>query len=969
MEDPQIAKLNQQIAEYNNRCEFEKKRYAELYQKVIQTYNEYQSLQQAGTQETNPNPIEEDQNALKAKLMKDFHELQSFYSALKYERFKREIGEVKSPAELQSLLNTAASFLIQFNESMPKLITQRENRIDRCLKLQSEIAAIQKDIQPIRQQAKNEIQDSRQQTLSIKNKINFLQIDKINKRLKHFSDRYQNEVEIANLEGKIASSQTRYVSQMAALQSLQYVSILLENKENLTDEQTKHIIDQTDDLDKMFKFKDKNNKKKALEKINKAVDDLNNVRNNATNKINEILVGFTKIAQLENSTISQINECKTKSDMTDLEISKISNDIKRFQSMNQSLASEIEEYKKDVKEIEEDNLKLQDEIKKSEEYRSKTKEDMDKIEKDLKQKRKEKENLLLESKKLENEYEKSSSDFISALNDLLKANSNPELKKRNDEIAKQIKDINTKMKEVRLFNDIDMPYNNFLLSDVKTELDQVKSSRNENVKITNVQLFYNSQPGNMFSVVRVPSLPFYIVKTAHIKLALDAVFYPNNIDPLYPGTIVVATLIGKYIDIILLASSIITVIDTAIKSDVANIDPNTIGQHTPQEMVQLCDKDHPYLYNKLLPYIKEKPLTVEDVINRGLAFLYNLIKVHPVSESIKKDVKNLLKLADNKIGNPTEYSQKLKSLLGFDINPKDPKKKRQSTYLKKGEEKEASYSLGAMFIDTKIDEKDRKPDILVTKKSMSFKEKEIDRISLVDVNTLSDLDFYNLFAFIQFNTYQKLAAVDLVLNYRIDKKSHYIEEMIDLQNNTIKFIKLQIKPKESKNKNDDNNELTIIKRWLRIAKIARNKFNLFFFDIIITALSESKDFKQLKVDLAKDAKELEILTKIEPYLKDQKFADDTLAEIKKVYNNENSNNWFYIPSFQGQFSTIKNFAVLISDKSYKTVNNIVHLQHVREIADQLYFALSGIHAKVEFVLNPDIIRALEKKILSMEEST
>ena len=186
----QIAKLNQQIADYNNRFEIEKKKYADLSQKVLKVHAEYQSLQQKLSQDTDQSPVEEDQTELKKKIRNDFEKLKTYYSALKYERFKREIGEVKSPAELQYLLNTAASFLIQFNESMPKLITQRENRIDRCIKLESEISAIQKDIQPIRQQAEARIKESRQQTLEIKNKINYLYIDKINKRLQHFSDRY-----------------------------------------------------------------------------------------------------------------------------------------------------------------------------------------------------------------------------------------------------------------------------------------------------------------------------------------------------------------------------------------------------------------------------------------------------------------------------------------------------------------------------------------------------------------------------------------------------------------------------------------------------------------------------------------------------------------------------------------------------------------------------------------------------------
>lgn len=434
MADPQVERLNQQIAEYKNRTELEKKKYNEISQKVRELYQQSQTLAQQtqqNQQQQQPNETPVDPEKFKSEFENDKELLKDGYAYIEYERFKQEIGDIQKPTDLNNLLNTAASFLIQFNEPMPRLVAQREKKIERCKQLESEILATQNDIKPISQQAEKEIKDYRQEQLTHQNKINYLQIDRINKRLQHFSDRYTRETEISKLEGQIASSQTTYAYQNAALNGLQYISLLMKNGDKqFTPDQISQIKSHTDNFNSIFVFKDKEQYEDELNKISKAAKKLNKSRKEATTKINEVLSGFNDIAQLELSINNEINTNKTSTNMSEFGTHQVTNEIKRLEALNSTLDSEVAENNNDADQLEAENSKLEQEIRKSEEYRGKTEKDMAQIEKQLKEKQDNKEKLLAEHKSLEEEYKKSSKEFLSTLAQITKANKSPELQKK-----------------------------------------------------------------------------------------------------------------------------------------------------------------------------------------------------------------------------------------------------------------------------------------------------------------------------------------------------------------------------------------------------------------------------------------------------------------------------------------------------------------------------------------------------------
>lgn len=965
MADQQIARLNQQITEYKNRMEIERRKHDEYSKKVREYFDEKQRLTQIASQSNSEQPI--DAEKLRAEFSEDMKKLQKGYAYLEYERFKKEIGDITKPSDINDLLNISASFLIQFNEPMPRLIGQRDRVIDRCRRLENEIAAIQKDIQPISQQTEEEMKESRKQSLSIQNKINYLQIDRINKRLQHFSDRYKRETDISKIEGQIASSQTTYAYQKAALDGLRYVSLLLKEGKSFAPDQIEQIKKHTDNFNKLLKFKDKDQYDKKISKANKAAKKLNKTRKEATRKINEVLSAFSRMAQLEFSAINEINEINTNINMTELENYRVINEIKRLNALNNSLDSEIAEYQKDANEIIAENAKLNEEIQKSEEYRGKTLEDMNKIEKQLKEKQESKEKLLNEHKSLENKYQKSSDDFLKAISEI--GNKTPEIQKSSEELTNKIKSIKSKINDTRIFEDIERPKNACILDQVKQDLEEIKKA-SDPTKIDNIQIVYNIQPNDMFSVTRFPPLQYYIVKTAHIKLAFDAIFYPYNVGILYPCTLITATLLGQIKSISLFTSSIINLINNSIKSNATNIDPNTKEKHTVEEMVEKFDKVHPYQFNKLIPFSNGKTITLKDVLIRSLGLLIKLIKIHPVNEATKNEIKNMLTSVDEKLTDQTEYSTTIKNLLKFNIDPKAAKKKRAATS-KKNDEQNISNENS----ENVVDEKDRKQDVPIEKVGMSIKEKDLDRISFLDTKTISDNDFYNLFTYIQFNSYHKIVGADLILKYKpIEPQSPaYVEEMIILQANTTKFIKGQLQGQTAKSGKADD-PLVCLKRWIKIAEIAFNNNNIFFFQAIAQSLFEysNKDFDKIKTEFIKDKEASNKFNIILAYARDKNESTSKLSEIQKAYFDKASKslnpNWFYIPSFNENFSSVDKLKELLSQSDlYEVVENKLQMKYIREIAEQLYFSLSGINSQITFKLNPDVVHGLEKRLAPTTE--
>ena len=389
------------------------------------------------------------------------------------------------------------------------------------------------------------------------------------------------------------------------------------------------------------------------------------------------------------------------------------------------------------------------------------------------------------------------------------------------------------MNDIRIFEDIEKPKSTIILDDAKHELEEIKKASEPTI-IDNIQFIYSTQPNGLFSVIRIPALQYYIVKTAHIKLAFDALFYPENVDKMYPCTLITAAIMGSIKDFPLLLTSIIELINNTIKSNLTNIDPNTKGPHPPEELIKNFDKAHPYKFNKLIPYISTRPLSLKEFLIKSLTFLINLVKVFPISESVKNDIKKMLTTVDEKLTDPKEYSDTLKCLLNLNVDPKMAKKKRSAT--KKVDDPIIPLESATSF--EIIDDKDRKQDIPIEKVGMSIKEKDLDHISYLDVKTINDNDFYNLFTYIQFNSYQKISATDLITIYRANnpQKATYAQIMIMLQDNTIQFIKGQLTPNQGGKGGKIEDPLISIKRWTRIAEIALKNNNIFFFQIIMKSL-------------------------------------------------------------------------------------------------------------------------------------
>ncbi|OHT17333.1 hypothetical protein TRFO_12501 [Tritrichomonas foetus] len=921
-----VLKLQDQIRTYNEKLQEERQKYNMLVmsiQQLEQNYHQYYPLYTfISEQEKRINYWKDQVEVIKMDLLnKRDMQYQKFLS-LEYKDFISHYGNINE-TNLMEKLNEAASLLVSLDEEAAKLQSQREEIMMDCRKIQNETAAIKQDMDPIREQTKNDEIQTRQSNHLIQNKINYLSLDRINKRNNFIAKQFQEKTEIKMIESQIEIEKTKYIYQEHALKGLNLIHSLL-NMQNISNEDKEskksQILSFIEILDNEFPIGD--DFEKQLKNTKNETKHLLKLRKGQISNINTLVGGLEKMVAIEDKTISLIDNNITQNDINSFDQLKTANLIKRTRQQNTSLKEEIEQEKEDISERQKYLSSIKEDIESANKNKDITTSKLNKKKEQLNNLRQKRQTMQNQYKEKEKEWNSFSGSFLLTLKTISDKYQSELFKKSYDELNQDIEAVkkNIKLDEAIKKRRIPSKTEQEIFS--KEQHTKLQNAITQNIKINNIQLIYSIMP-HALSIEQNDNLQFYIISFAKPNYACDALFYPYNIDPLYPSSLLMAVLINHYNKKTYMNDTMLSLI---------NLVSHTLSNDTKND----GQPRNPFTFSSVKPDCDDTPVQPENIVNGALSFIDCIAHLQPFIGEVKKLVNSLLTDINNK-----SINEKAQNLSLF-LNP--PSHKRANTERSRG----LSFARGHMDKEkdkTEVENKTIRGKPNYRELNTSLKAKDYEQIALL-TNIFSDNDFYKHFEYIQFNVYRQLTAYDLI---------KYCQDPCEVTDTMKKFDHVLMKLKgyiiDQIMSAEGGGLETIIMRFIKVAKIAYHNNNYYFLAAICEAFAnDGRIIEKIETELSskpKLAAARKIFNDLKKINENDKDARERCKD-KKVAQ--------FIPD-KLLFNRLKS---LLTDPTFSIKNDLLPMSHYRKIAEEISFLLQGQDSYIEFRLIKTLVEHINK---------
>ena len=910
----------------------------ELDANINQVYPTYQALY---SRETNLNAWKNQIENMKYSILDESTKIEPMRKKLKVLVMNDLYGEITTK-NLNDKIEEASNILVKLDGETAELNKKRESIIESYKECKSEISAIQNDVTPMKMQTEQMIRKTRNSNRAIQQEMEELKIKNLKDSIKYCSESLSEDAKAFEARLSHAKNQVEILYQSdvtnALTQALYLITQEVQSNVDLHMKTRDEFVKSIPHLEGLLPLSKEQDE--MIDHSNDITKTIIQDRNNIISQINMLIGEIEKLSVLKNKTIEEIDNCQTEIDIKTFEQKKIKEQHTQLHQQNNKLQKEIkdkietiEEQKKYISQIEEENKRIEN-------YSSITKENIVENKANLK-------NLKKEEIEIRNKYIESQKSLERKANEFLKSISlfknipynKPEF---NEKIDKMYKEIDEKTSAItkQLYN---------TENEYKSSQDQLQYQLsfahyilfNYNLsvenKITNLEFIYSAHP-NRFTITKQinDNSQLLIIQNASPLFVSQALFYPENKDPIYPYTIYIS-LICTYS-----GNDRINVLKDCLQSL-----KSYLSLTFENKEIKGLEKA-PFKFNDFpIP-----DTTIELVSERALNFIKSIIYMSPRIANdtlINPIISNIILLFSN---TNIKFSNKIHELLQ-EINMMQGKIKA-STGESTNNYRIPKYKLISIHF----------------RKDNNTLDKLIYNLSISETTICEHLNFYH------FILYMNVTAEDVIA--LLTKKNRTINLPQSIQNILEEEKRIRDLIVSQIVQPDKEMMTTAFYRWVEIGEKALESYNLFLYCSIYEGFNDTRITAPINENIKEGDKYKEIYKK----RKDALF-DDTVNTTHSIF--KNSTSALKIPDFtietmfaglfcnsdktlaqsknifndlaQRYFDRIK-----LTNKKYKyqVLDDMLPMEFFRTVANEAVVFLSGQNSEPEFQISEELFSAIKK---------
>ncbi|KAH0794639.1 hypothetical protein GPJ56_001391 [Histomonas meleagridis] len=936
-----VVNLRKQIADYSAKYQSLYQTSQELAAQIrqldqnrSQVYPTYQAI---FTRNSNLEEWQKQVQNIQKMIIATAQQQQPLKELIEIQYLNDQYGEITA-ANIDRRLIDASGLLAQYDNEANNLQTQRENILNSCRQLQNEISAIKQDMLPIKTQTEVDTKRTRENNHKLKKQITESRIQKYRKLINFKTGHLEGSNKTIESESLYAISKQKYISQKNAITALNYSYSLFNPVGQSTDLQKDHSDEITNMIDKIKSTlplppDHKNIYKESTELTNVYLND----RDKLIDQIDHLMKGLDQIKVIENKALAHIDTYQTQYEINSFEQKKLKEECKQIHQQNDILQEEIENKNKIIAEQQKYIKQIEEENKRMENYSS--------IDKQTIQDHKLKLNELREQQKQSQEnYQRS--------NTLLQTKSN--------ELLEKFSQFKTLLGQNEFAGTFDKLYNGMRnkINEIMSQMVQREKECQQSQKILEYQLSYAHHlmsKGNLSPQNRITNLEFInyinpdsltvtkltpgeilIIETAAPHFACNSLFYPENVDDVYPFTLFTALIYRKEENNFLMHfSTLEKFVLTAIQKFNSK-EKLVIKPESESIKEKLIFGEYP------LNKVKPEAQTIDLIFERTLSYLRAIMILSPKmiqDDNIKSDVSNLIKQINNT--RPSDLSQEI--LNAYEPTQQYERSNNKTILRKRATGKQSELNQGRLF--------EQPP---YTERTINFRPKEVVNnkdLTLIYNLTISDNDFCAHFNYYHFILYREITIEDLIsffnVNMRTTKPPKSINDFFNEQKRIKTIIKHQLNGNNPK-------AFDAFSRWLNIAEKALETSNFFLFSSILEGSNESKISEILNTNDNVNNKMKEIAN--EKY-SNLKSINGDLSQMRQLYADANTS--YKIPDIS-QALFIKK---ILNNEELKENSELIQMKSIRDVAIEAQFFLMGQNSPAPSF---EICKELYKEIVNLK---